>query len=301
MTETDTPLPDREPDRIAVAVEIDANQFLFRAGRRALLPESPASRPVHATARVDRAAEARRVRPGQAHRRTRFVAHHRRPQPVRTVASKQASDDLRGIEPTFIERASDLDVDADPVERRDLLHRPRPARGHQPSITDQPPQTRRTFQVQPRAGALVLDERRQESGHERTKPFDPRLHGVTGPPTPPSINHLAVPGIHRGDHAVTGKRGQKFRGRGGADHHLARACIEPTNRRRPVADSTTDPAPASATESFDDLPVVTLADRRVEVDDRDLAESGETVHVHERISTIEQELPSLPPLDGASL
>ena len=81
MAEPGAGLAHGKAQRVAVAVRVDAQQFLAVAARLALAPQPAPARTVDAGPFGDRRLEALRVRVGEPERDAGLVADDRRPQP----------------------------------------------------------------------------------------------------------------------------------------------------------------------------------------------------------------------------
>ena len=206
-----------------------------------------------------------------------LVTHDRGPEPVRPIARQRRGYRIGQMKGTGIERHPHLGIDPGPVGFGDLPCRGKAPRHRQLGFARRPFKFEGTPEIRSRHTALAFDE-----GDEKTagKPFElrhPRFDGLAAPHGPAMGDDIAIDGIEGGDNPLARQFREDFGPRCGAEDDLAGSGIEPAPCRCDIADSTADAARRETHEFLDQPAVVTPSERRVEVDDGNLAGKAESL------------------------
>ena len=137
---------------------------------------------------------------------------------------------------------------------------------------------------------LALDEGHEKAADQVAQLRDALQHALAGALLPALDHDLAVAGVERGDHALRAAARCSTSGlRGGAEHHLLRAAIEPGDLRSPRRGCRRPRRHgARSTSSSIDRGVRALPERGIEIDHRDLADQAEAPRERARIAGIQR-------------
>ena len=108
-------------------------------------------------------------------------------------------------------------------------------------------------------------------------------------------------GVESSDHPLLRQLAQHVGPRRGAEHHLARAAIEPGDRAGHVADAAAHAARREFEQLLDERGVGALTERGVEVDHRDLADHAEAFGKRAGIARIQRLVLAADQLDGLAV
>src|SRR6266851_2864087 len=293
MAESASLLADCKAQRVAVTVELDAQQLLGVAGGFALHPNRLArSRPIDPTPLVDGTDQRLSRAPDESQRLSQLVTDHGGPPPPPAVErlgkrSPQRHPDLR-IRTERVERPYIIGC-GNSTCRRDACWP-----GRRDGIAH-------GLQIESAHRAFILDlgeEKSTDVGREHCDPFSDACAGVRAP----SVDHdVAMLRVNCRDHAVPRQLAAQLRTGGGPQHDLARAGIEPGAGRLQRANPAADATGPAAHHRLDQRGVRALAEGGVEIHDGDLAHDGELLEALQRVSTIEHEFSSVPQLHGAAI
>src|SRR6267378_3544134 len=116
----------------------------------------------------------------------------------------------------------------------------------------------------------------------------------------PTVHHdFATFGVHGRDDALARQGTAEFRGRGGADHHLDGAGVEPASRAVEIAYTTADAAGRAACEIADYRRVRPTTERGVEIHDGHVARQGELLQPGDGIAAVKHKFLAAPQLHRA--
>src|SRR6267378_275439 len=307
MAESASPLTDCKAQRVAVTIELDAQQLLRIAGGFALHPNRLArSRPIDPAPLVDGTDQRLSRAPDESQRLSQLVTDHGGPHtpptpPAVEWLGKRSRERLAQGQAVCVQRHPDLRIRPERIERLNII-----GCGNSTCRRDACWPGRRDgvahgLEVESAHRAFVLDLGEEKPTHiwgQRGDPFTDASASVRAP----SVDHdVAMLRVNCRDHAVARQLAAQLRAGDSPQHYLARAGIEPGACRVQRANPAADATGCAPYQRLDQRGVRALAESGVEIHDGDLADDGELLEALQRVSTIEHVLSSMPQLHGATL
>mmetsp|Transcript_41066 Transcript_41066/g.103474 ORF Transcript_41066/g.103474 Transcript_41066/m.103474 type:complete len:662 (-) Transcript_41066:1630-3615(-) len=294
MAEADALLAHHELQCVAVAVGADRQQLLVVTRGETLLPEAALARPVHAAQRLHRGGHALRRRVHQAQAALLLIHHHRGHEAVGTLAGHRRQECIGECEAARVQRHAHLALHAQLIERAHLLHGGDAARHAETrgelALVAQLGQATHRAQVDALHEALTLHEGHQEAAGVRLQLLDEFGHATTRLGLPAVHHHLTVARVQRHDHAIARQLLQQLRLGCGADDHALRTPVQVLAGTLHAADATAHAARCLREQLADHRLVAATTERRVQIDDGDLAGQTEAVRDRNRVTGIDLEL-----------
>src|SRR6267143_2128593 len=304
MAESASPLTDCKAQRVAVTVELDAQQLLRVAGGFALHPNRLArSRPIDPAPLVDGTDQRLSRAPDESQRLSQLLTDHGGPHtpPAVEWLGKRSRERLAQGQAVCVQRHAHLRIRPERIERLYII-----GCGNSTCRRDACWPGRRDgvahgLEVESAHRAFVLDLGEEKPTHiwgQRGDPFTDASASVRAP----SVDHdVAMLRVNCRDHAVARQLAAQLRAGDSPQHYLARAGIEPGAGRLQRANPAADATGCAPYQRLDQRGVRALAESGVEIHDGDLADDGELLEALQRVSTIEHVLSSMPQLHGATL
>jgi hypothetical protein len=229
-----------------------------------------------------------------------LVDHDRRPEAIWPVAPERGGECLGKAESPGIKRHADLGIATQPVELPDLVGCRDTARDRDRGRAGGVPDLLGELQIGSLQPALALDEGDEKATDQVAERRDPLEHARAGRLLPALDDHLAVAGVEGRDHPLLRQFFQDIGPRGGAQHDLLCAPVEPADRSGHVADAAADPAGGQIDQLLDHGGVAAAAERRVEIDHRDLPDPPEAARERAWIAGVQRLGLAADQLDGVA-
>src|SRR6267378_2389414 len=264
MTEPRARLAYRESQRVAVTIQIHADELLRVPRRRPLDPQRLArAGPIDPASLSDGAGQGLARAPHETERSTRFVADHSRPHVARQRFRERRGDGLAKRELAGIQRHADLRIGADAIQLRNVRSGGDPAGGGDARPHRRTNDRLDRGEVEPSHLSFLLhlcEEETTDNWRELAHTLEDADAGLRAPTV---HDDLAALGVHRGDHALARQGATEFRRRAlpksrmppptrhGARRTRSRisAAFEPPPRPSAASRSTTATSPAMENSS----------------------------------------------------
>ena len=299
MTEAGALLAHREPQGVAVAVEVNGEERLRRSRALSLHPDAALARVVDPAAFGHRTGQTLDARVHQSERRAQLIDHHGGDEAIGAVGPEWGGEGGAEIERAGVERHPDLGIGPEEIEGGHFRcgsdstgdgDARRAGRFH-----DHP----RRFKVGATEPSFSFHEGDEEPVDQIPQFGDPFQHSPSGRSAPAVDHHLAIQRIERDDGPLARELAEERWLRRRSDDDLPGPRVEPVPGSGEIPDPTAHPDSAAPAEGRDLRAVLSPPECGVQVHHGHLTRDPEALEPGEGIAGVERLVPASHQLDRA--